>query len=63
MITGLLALSANADFEEARSARFAETATGAMRLSSYDDARDAASRANALALTTDILLVGARSAR
>jgi tetratricopeptide (TPR) repeat protein len=59
MITGLLALSANSDFEEARSARFAEMATGAQRLASYDDARDAASRANALALTTDILLVGA----
>jgi tetratricopeptide (TPR) repeat protein len=58
MITGLLALSANSDFEEARSARFAENATGAQRLASYDEARDAASRANALALTTDILLVG-----
>ena len=58
-ITGLLALDADSDFDAARSARFDTAATGLQRLAAYNDARDAASRADALALTTDLLLGGA----
>lgn len=60
-ITGFLAIRANSDFEHYKDARFdtSPTTTTVMRLTAYNEARDAADRANALALTTDILLGGA----
>ena len=58
-ITGVLALHADSDFEHAKTLRFAPNATSTDRVAAYNDGRDAADRANALALTTDILFGGA----
>lgn len=60
-ITGFLAIRANSDFEHYKDARFdpSPTTTTVMRLAAYNEARDAADRANAFALTTDILFGGA----
>jgi hypothetical protein len=58
-VTGVLALRANSDFQHYSDARWDPTATTVTKLTAYNEARDAADRANALALTTDILLGGA----
>ncbi|MDD9934714.1 MAG: hypothetical protein OXT09_13990, partial [Myxococcales bacterium] len=60
-VTGMMALSAEDDFRAPRATIFdANAATTTFeRIDAYNEARDAADRANALALTTDILLGGA----
>jgi tetratricopeptide (TPR) repeat protein len=58
-ITGVLALRANSDFEHYKDALFDPTATTITKVTAYNEAQDAADRANGLALTTDILLGGA----
>ncbi|MDH5673253.1 MAG: PEGA domain-containing protein [Myxococcales bacterium] len=57
-ITGLLALSAESDFKD-KQADLSTANTPIERVVSYNDASDAADRADALALTTDLLLLGA----
>jgi tetratricopeptide (TPR) repeat protein len=58
LITGQLALSAESDFEEARdTSRDIAGATPLERRSSYEDALEAADRAEALAVASDIFLV------
>ncbi len=59
VVTGSLALKANSDFQTQRTGRFDPNATALERIVSFNNAQDAASRARALALTTDILLAGA----
>lgn len=55
LVVGVLALSADAEFEDQR-ARLALAATPNERVALYADASDAADRAQTLAVTTDILL-------
>lgn len=58
LITGQLALSAESDFEESRDlSRDVAGATPLERRSAYEDALSAADRADALAATSDVLLV------
>jgi hypothetical protein len=60
-VTGLVALSAQDEFRNQR-AILLDTQAGSTtfeRIDAYNEAQDAADRANALALTTDILLGGA----
>jgi tetratricopeptide (TPR) repeat protein len=58
LITGQLALSAEADFEDSRdTARDITGATPLERRSAYEDALEAADRADALAVASDIFLV------
>lgn len=57
-VTGLLALGAETEFEDQRSLRFstAPELTASQRLAAYRAALDAADRAHAFALATDVLL-------
>jgi hypothetical protein len=57
--TGVIALDANKKFKRFRTERFDPTLTSNARVVAYGNARDAADRARALALTTDIVLGGA----
>jgi len=58
LITGQLALSAESDFEQAReAARNVAGATPLARRAAFEDALDAADRADGLALASDVFLV------
>jgi len=57
-ITGVLALGASSDFDQKNEQR-ANASTPLARIDLYNAARDDADRADALALTTDLLLAGA----
>jgi tetratricopeptide (TPR) repeat protein len=57
-VSGVLALGANKDFKQYKTARFDPAATAVQRVQAYNDASDAANRARKLALATDVLLAG-----
>ncbi len=58
IVTGVLALGASSDFDEKKE-QFPNARTPLQRIDLYNAARDDADRADALALTTDLLLGGA----
>jgi len=58
-VTGMLALDAESDFDSAARVHLDPNSTGLARETAYQQALDASDRADALALTTDILLLGA----
>jgi hypothetical protein len=58
IITGVLALGASSDFDQKKD-QLANAVTPLARIDLYNAARDDADRADALALTTDLLLGGA----
>jgi len=58
-VTGILALDAESEFDQAARVRLDPNSSGLAQESAYLQALDASDRADALALTTDILLLGA----
>jgi len=58
-VTGIMALGANSDFEDAATVVNAPGASAVQRHDAYAEAESAADKAEAMALTTDILLIGA----
>jgi hypothetical protein len=58
-VTGIVALDAESEFDQAARVHLDPNSSGLARQSAYQQAIDASDRADALALTTDILLLGA----
>jgi hypothetical protein len=58
-LTGVLALSANKDFKQYKSALADQTTTVRQHIDAFNNAVDSANRARGLALATDIMLAGA----
>jgi hypothetical protein len=57
-VTGMLALDAESDFDQAARVHLDPNSSGLSRQTAYQQALDASDRADGLALTTDILLLG-----